>query len=181
MANNVQVGNALDGVVSGELQACRTAWEASDHSVPFPDYWAGWQAAAFRGWTVANLAGQLNAALQPTLDGEAFKKLRLQRDDALHEVATLRELVPAHVEKAFDRASNRRTALENALYAFGFSVTWGAGDKLTVEREESDADVRDLLAAPLYEFDDGVNGGRDEPIPALDAARKIVDAKEWGK
>lgn len=133
------------------IKAARNAWAAGDRSVPFPDYWAGWQAATLlineraeleaSKLREATLAGQLNAALQPTLDGEAFKKLRLQRDDALHEVATLRELVPTHVEKAFERASNRRTALENALYAFGFSVTWGAGDKLTVEREESDDGV----------------------------------------
>lgn len=31
-----------------ELQACRNAWESSDRSVPFPDYWSGWLAASKR-------------------------------------------------------------------------------------------------------------------------------------
>lgn len=63
-----------------ELQACRTAWESSDRSVPFPDYWAGWSAATTGSIAVANMAGKLNAALQPTLDGMAFKKLRKERE-----------------------------------------------------------------------------------------------------
>lgn len=100
------------------IEACRTAWEASDRSVPFPDHWAGWQAATLlineRALRIsdqvdiveidgvsyvdlgdcalvmnelaesklreATLAGQLNAALQPTLAGEAFKQLRKELD-----------------------------------------------------------------------------------------------------
>lgn len=73
-----------------EVERCRTAWEASDQIVPFPDYWLGWLAATLlinqraeleaSKLREATLAGQLNAALQPTIDGEAFKQLRKELD-----------------------------------------------------------------------------------------------------
>lgn len=36
-----------------------------------------------------------------------------------------------------------------------------------------------VLAGLLFEFDDGVNGGQETPVPALDLARTLVDAAEF--
>ena len=43
------------------------------------------------------------------------------------------------------------------------------------------AELERALAGVLFEFDDGVNGGRDERVPALDLARTLVPAAEVKK
>lgn len=45
--------------------------------------------------------------------------------------------------------------------------------------EQRNADVERALSGLLFEFDDGVNGGRDEPVAALDYARTLVDGAEF--
>lgn len=41
--------------------------------------------------------------------------------------------------------------------------------------------LRAALAGMLFEFDDGVNGGTESPLPVLNHARTLVDAKQWGE
>jgi hypothetical protein len=50
--------------------------------------------------------------------------------------------------------------------------------EILARRDERIAELERALAGMLYEFDDGVNGGRGERVPALDHARTLVAATE---
>jgi hypothetical protein len=105
------LGNLPKVAAPTDVDACRNAWEASDRAVPFPDYWAGWQAAsvliaqrseleadrrryyeyltnaqhentvALFQDEIAKRDAKINKLMQPTLKGEAFKKLRLENEE----------------------------------------------------------------------------------------------------
>lgn len=54
----------------------------------------------------------------------------------------------------------------------------------TIQLDDHSALVVELtgvLAGMLFEFDDGVNGGTESPLPVLNHARTLVDAKQWGE
>ncbi|CAI8768058.1 hypothetical protein [Pseudomonas serbica] len=63
----------------------------------------------------------------------------------------------------FDRIAAESDALQQRLNA----------------QDERVALLEKVLAGLLFEFDDGVNGGREIPIPALDLARTLMDAAEF--
>lgn len=55
----------------------------------------------------------------------------------------------------------------------------GRTEQRLADAERRNVDVERALSGLLFEFDDGVNGGRDEPVAALDYARTLVDGAEF--
>jgi hypothetical protein len=50
--------------------------------------------------------------------------------------------------------------------------------RLNAQDERVDL-LENVLAGLLFEFDDGVHGGQESPVPALDLARTLIDAAEF--
>ena len=80
----------------------------------------------------------------------------------------------------FDRVTAERDALQLLLTTSNERLDKADDDfaLLSLEAGGRIELLEKVLAGLLFEFDDGVNGGQETPVPALDLARTLVDAAE---